>query len=175
MISSVKRIRPRLKPNDLIQFHSPVTSGSSVSLAGNKCNKHTKQKKKKIQFFFSLFSARTVSFYRIDSTFFWIHQEASRIIIQNQNHYSELEHSKLLSRMRVKVSLPVCTHWFASCFLKLEHVWPWKLLLKMVIGSCWFEFQMCPFFNFSKILINILLLKKQEKRKRKCVSPIHKS
>lgn len=115
-LNSVKRIWPRRKPND-IQFHSPVTSGSSESMAWNKCNKQTKQKEK-IQFFSSLFSATTVSFSRVDSTFFCIQQEAS----SDYNHYAEREHKKLLSRMRVKVCLPVCVRWFACCFFKLKLV-----------------------------------------------------
>lgn len=108
LLNSVKRIWPRRKPNDT-QFHSPVTSGSSESKAWNKCNKQTKQKEKK-QFFSSLFSATTVSFCWIDSTFFCIQQEAS----SDYNHCAEREHKKLLSRTRVKVCLPVCVHWFAS-------------------------------------------------------------
>lgn len=61
---------------DLRQFHSPVVSGSSKSLAQNKCNKQTQQKGKNTVLL-QLVLSNKVSFYQIDSTFFCIHQEAS--------------------------------------------------------------------------------------------------
>lgn len=47
LISSVKRIWLRLKPNNLTQFLSPVTLGHLKAWAPNKNNKQTKEMEKK--------------------------------------------------------------------------------------------------------------------------------
>lgn len=91
MISSVKRIWPRLKPNNLIQFLSSVTSGASKSLAENKDNKQTKEMEKKYSS--SLACPQQQQYHSTPSRQYFLLNPLEES--SDQYHYAELEHRKL--------------------------------------------------------------------------------